>query len=98
MRDDVPTVVQLNGVARMTGGIYFSYQAATRREFAQLVRKKYDPKAKIVYQPLPQDDPKQRRPDISLARKELGWETQVALEEGISRTMEWFAKNYFQKQ
>ena len=62
-------------------------------EFAQLVRKKYDPKAKIVYQPLPQDDPKQRRPDISMARKELGWEPKVNLENGIERTMKWFAQH-----
>jgi dTDP-glucose 4,6-dehydratase len=62
-------------------------------EFAELIRKKYNPKAKIIYQPLPQDDPKQRRPDISLARKELGWEPKVSLEDGISRTMSWFADN-----
>jgi len=60
-------------------------------EFAQLIREKYDPKAKIVFKPLPTDDPKQRKPDISLARKELGWEPKVSLEEGIGRTMEYFA-------
>jgi dTDP-glucose 4,6-dehydratase len=62
-------------------------------EFARFIQKKYNPKARIIHQPLPQDDPKQRRPDISLARKELGWEPKVGLEEGIGRTMEWFAKN-----
>ena len=62
-------------------------------EFARLLRKTYDPTAKIVYKPLPQDDPKQRRPDITLARKALGWEPQVMLEDGISRTMKWFAEN-----
>jgi len=62
-------------------------------EFANLIRQKYNPKAKIVYQPLPIDDPKQRKPDISLARKELGWEPKVALEDGIGRTMSWFANN-----
>lgn len=62
-------------------------------EFAELMRKKYNPKAKIIYKPLPQDDPKQRRPDISLARKELGWEPKVDLEKGIERTMNWFVKN-----
>lgn len=64
-------------------------------EFAELIRKKYNPNAKIVYQPLPQDDPKQRRPDISLARKGLGWEPKVDLEDGIERTMDWFARNYY---
>jgi len=66
-------------------------------EFAELIRKKYNPKAKIVFKPLPQDDPKQRKPDITLARKELNWEPTVPLEDGIARTMDWFAKNYFQK-
>jgi len=62
-------------------------------EFAQLIRKKYNPNAEIIYKPLPQDDPKQRCPDISLARKELGWEPKIPLEEGISRTMDWFSKS-----
>jgi dTDP-glucose 4,6-dehydratase len=62
-------------------------------EFARLIRKKYDPKAKIIYRPLPQDDPKQRRPDISLARKALGWEPKISLDDGIGRTMNWFARN-----
>ena len=61
-------------------------------EFAEFIRMKYDPKAKIIFKPLPQDDPKQRRPDISMARKELGWEPKIELEEGISRTMKWFAQ------
>lgn len=63
-------------------------------DFARLIQKTYNPKAKIVYRPLPQDDPKQRRPDISLAQKELGWEPKVGLEDGIARTMNWFAENY----
>ena len=50
-------------------------------------------KAKIVYEPLPLDDPKQRRPDIGLARKELGWEPRIPLEEGIKLTMDWFSNN-----
>jgi len=62
-------------------------------EFAELIRKKYNPKARIVYHSLPVDDPKQRQPDISLARKELGWEPKVTLEDGITRTMKWFADN-----
>ena len=60
-------------------------------EFAQLIRKKYNPKAKIIFKPLPVDDPKQRCPDISMARHHLGWKPEVALEEGIARTMDWFA-------
>ena len=65
----------------------------TIMEFARLMKQKFDPKAKIIYRPLPQDDPKQRRPDITLARKKLGWEPKITLEVGIERTMDWFIKN-----
>ena len=44
----------------------------------------------IDYQPLPQDDPKQRQPDISLAKKELGWEPTIQLREGLEKTSEYF--------
>ena len=82
-------------LSKMTGPVNMGNpREFTILEFANLVRKKYNPKAKIIYQPLPEDDPKQRRPDISLARKELGWEPKVSLEDGIGRTMDWFAKNY----
>ncbi len=62
-------------------------------EFASLIKKLYNPKAKIVFKPLPQDDPKQRRPDITLARQKLGWEPKVPLEQGIKLTMDWFRNN-----
>jgi len=65
----------------------------TIREFADLVMKTYGGKAKLVYEPLPKDDPKQRRPDISMARKELGWEPKIPLEQGIKLTMDWFKNN-----
>ena len=46
--------------------------------------------SKIVYLPLPQDDPLQRQPDIDLARKRLGWEPKIQLKEGLQRTIEYF--------
>ncbi|WP_448389062.1 UDP-glucuronic acid decarboxylase family protein [Microbacterium aurum] len=46
--------------------------------------------SKIEHRPLPQDDPKQRQPDITLARKELGWEPTVQLREGLTRTVDYF--------
>jgi UDP-glucuronate decarboxylase len=46
--------------------------------------------SKIVHKPLPQDDPKQRQPDISLAKKHLQWEPKVFLEEGLKRTIDYF--------
>jgi UDP-glucuronate decarboxylase len=46
--------------------------------------------SKIVHEPLPADDPKQRQPDISLARRIIGWEPVVALEEGLMKTIAYF--------
>lgn len=46
--------------------------------------------AGMVFKPLPQDDPRQRRPDISLARDKLGWEPRVSLHEGLARTVDYF--------
>ena len=49
-----------------------------------------DSKSKIVYKPLPQDDPRQRQPDISLAKEKLGWEPKTKLNEGLIKTIEYF--------
>jgi nucleoside-diphosphate-sugar epimerase len=46
--------------------------------------------SQIVYRPLPEDDPKVRQPDITRARTLLGWEPKVALEEGLTKTLEYF--------
>jgi UDP-glucuronate decarboxylase len=62
----------------------------TMLELAELVLKKVGGKSKITNLPLPADDPKQRRPDISLAQEVLGWEPKVPLEEGLNRTIEYF--------
>jgi dTDP-glucose 4,6-dehydratase len=59
-------------------------------EFAQLVLKLLGSNNEIVYRPLPQDDPKQRRPDITRAKKLLGWEPKVDLETGLRQTIEYF--------
>jgi dTDP-glucose 4,6-dehydratase len=60
-------------------------------EFAETIRRLTKTPAPIVHRPLPVDDPRQRRPDISLARARLGWEPAVGLEEGLARTLEYFA-------
>src|SRR5947209_2731635 len=59
-------------------------------EFAEHIRGMTGASSEIVFQPLPEDDPKQRKPDIGKARAVLGWEPRVALEEGIRRTAEYF--------
>jgi dTDP-glucose 4,6-dehydratase len=61
-------------------------------ECAQLVLKVTKSKSKIAYEPLPQDDPKQRRPDITKARTLLGWEPKIQLEEGLRLSLEYFKR------
>ncbi len=61
-------------------------------ELAQLVLKLSGSKSKIVYQPLPSDDPKQRQPNIDLAKSRLSWEPKVSLEDGLKETISYFSK------
>lgn len=61
-------------------------------EFAEVIQKLIGSNAPIVFQPLPLDDPKVRRPDITKARALLGWEPVVPLEEGLGRTIEYFRR------
>src|SRR5262249_49509369 len=58
----------------------------TIREFAEVISRLTGAKSKMAFQPLPEDDPKQRRPDIGKARRILGWEPKIDLEEGLRRT------------
>lgn len=59
-------------------------------ELAQAVIRLTGSRSKIVFRPLPSDDPKQRRPDISLANSQLGWAPSINLETGLARTIEYF--------
>jgi len=59
-------------------------------DLAQMIIRMTSSKSKIIYLSLPEDDPKQRKPDITLARKELNWEPEVGLEDGLARTIEYF--------
>ncbi len=61
-------------------------------QFAEAVRQANGGGGRILFKPLPKDDPKQRRPDITRARTLLGWEPHVTLEEGLLHTLAWFRK------
>jgi UDP-glucuronate decarboxylase len=64
----------------------------TMIELAEMVLKKVGGPSKITFFPLPGDDPKQRQPDITLAKAELGWEPKVPLEQGLDSTIDYFRK------
>ena len=64
----------------------------TIMELANLIIRMTKSKSKLVTLPLPMDDPIQRKPDISLAKSELGWEPKIPLEEGLGKTIDYFRK------
>ena len=59
-------------------------------EFAQIIIEKTGSNSKVIYTPLPLDDPKMRKPDITRARESLHWKPEISLDEGIKRTIEFF--------
>ena len=67
-------------------------QEITIKEFGEEIIKLTGAKSKIIYHDLPKDDPKQRKPDISLAKEVLGWEPQYSRAEGLKPTLEYFQK------
>ena len=88
----------INGMIKMMGSsnnFFGPVNIGNPDEFTikQLAEKIIDltgSKSKIEYKPLPEDDPMQRKPDISLAKKELGWKPEVKLEEGLKKTIDYF--------
>lgn len=62
----------------------------TLKQFAEEIIELTGSKSKIIYKPLPVDDPKQRKPDITKAKNILGWEPKISREEGLKRTYEYF--------
>lgn len=76
-------------------GFYGPVNIGNPREFsmlelANMILELTQSKSKLVFCPLPQDDPKQRQPDISLAQKELGWNPSIELKEGLTKTIAYF--------
>jgi nucleoside-diphosphate-sugar epimerase len=62
----------------------------TIKEAAMLIKKMLNSKSKIIYKPIPKDDPTRRRPDITKARKLLNWQPRIKLEQGLLKTIDWF--------
>jgi len=69
-------------------------QEITLLQFAEHVRKQFNNEPKIVFEPLPEDDPKRRCPDISKAKRLLKWEPKVSLDDGLRMTVEYFREQF----
>ncbi len=90
--DLIEAIVRLMGTsAEVLGPVNLGNPTEfTIRELAEIVLRLTNSKSKIEFAPLPQDDPKQRQPDIALARSILGWEPTVPLEDGLKETVAYF--------
>jgi UDP-glucuronate decarboxylase len=92
-RDDLVEAMirMMNGPASFIGPVNIGNPGEfTIKQLAQEVIALTGSRSKLVHKPLPADDPRQRQPDITLARKHLGWEPKVPLREGLTKTIEWF--------
>jgi nucleoside-diphosphate-sugar epimerase len=81
--DDVEGPVNLGNPTERTVG-----------EMARLIRRLAGSRSPIVFRPLPVDDPRCRRPDISKAKRLLGWKPKVSLAQGLPKTISWFREAY----
>lgn len=84
-------IKMMNNTEYFTGPVNLgNSDERTILDLAKLIIKMTDSKSKIVYKPLPEDDPTQRKPDITLAKEKLGWEPNVDIINGINKTIEYF--------
>ena len=60
------------------------------KQLAEIIVYKINPELKVVYKKLPADDPMQRKPDIGLAQRELGWKPRIKIDEGLNKTINYF--------
>jgi UDP-glucuronate decarboxylase len=91
--DDLVTglIALMNSPVEVTGPINLGNPGEfSMRELAEMVMKATGSKSQIEFRPLPVDDPKQRQPDISLARAKLAWSPQIPLKDGLARTIAYF--------
>jgi UDP-glucuronate decarboxylase len=92
-RDDLVNVIieMMNNDADFIGPVNIGNPTEfTIRQLAEQVIELSGSKSKLVYRPLPADDPVRRRPDITLAKEQLGWEPKIPLAEGLRHTIDWF--------
>jgi len=92
-RDDLieGMIRMMNGPDDFIGPVNLGNPAEfTILELAELAIELSGSKSKLIFQPLPEDDPTRRQPDITLAREKLGWEPTIALREGLQKTIDWF--------
>jgi len=91
--DLINGMTQMMSIDNFTGPVNLGNpQEYSMIELANKILDMTDSKSKIVKKPLPQDDPKQRKPDISLAEKRLFWEPTISLNEGLEKTIDYFKK------
>jgi len=84
-------ILMMNAPAEITGPINIGNPGEfTMLQLAETVRRLVGGHSEIVHRPLPQDDPRQRRPEISLAKAALGWAPKIRLEEGLAKTIDYF--------
>ncbi|MDZ4724942.1 MAG: UDP-glucuronic acid decarboxylase family protein [Leptospira sp.] len=92
--DLVNGIISMMNVDNFTGPVNLGNDGEfTVKELAELVIKEVGSKSKIIYLPLPQDDPTRRRPDLTLAKSKLNYTPTVPLTEGIKKTIEYFKKS-----
>jgi nucleoside-diphosphate-sugar epimerase len=92
--DDLVQGIMAMGVSSHRGPINLGNPRENNLlELADMIISQLGSRSQIEFLPLPEDDPKQRNPDISRAREFLGWEPNVKLEDGISKTASWMASN-----
>jgi UDP-glucuronate decarboxylase len=91
--DLVRGMIGMMGQDQTTGPVNFGNPVpSTMLELAEQIIRLTGSSSKIAFQPLPEDDPRQRQPDITRARTELGWEPRVSLEDGLRKTIAYFRR------
>jgi len=90
--DQVRGILLLAGLEEVTGEVVNvgNNNETSILELANVIKKMTRSESEITFHPLPEDDPRRRCPDISKAKKLLGWKPEVALEDGLEKTIEWF--------